>query len=360
MLKKNFRISLVVTLIIVIVGLFMYPWGSYDMLRASTKHEVGTYTEDVQEGKKRSEVNNIFNIPLQYYYKLSEDIEEPFAASFIHFDSAQVFPFCEYDFLKLTIKAQEARKIPITITLNRKGFTKKGNADFTSIPYNVVINYTGPGDYYIKKEDFKIQSWWLRHHGFSPEEFEEPNYCDANYMVFGSCQALEKGKEDIITISAIEFSNYGGNHILFFVSLGTLFHLIFWSVVFVKKKKTKLVTVLVDKSETNTAQNIKEQVIHYISQEYKNSELSQEDIAKALGITSRKIGSILKDEFGLGFKAYLNKIRLSAVTHLLKETEEPVSQIAYDCGYNNISHFNRVFKEAYGVSPQGYREGAKG
>ena len=360
MLKNPLKLSIFVTAIFIAVGLTTFQWGTYDMLQASLKHEVGTYTESSKEGKLTSEVNNITNKPLQYYYKLSEDMDEPFAASYIYFDSTQVFPFCEFDALELEIIAKKAKKIPVTITLSKKGFTKKENANFTSIPYTAVIDYKGEGKYSLRKEDFQIQSWWLRHHGFQPEEFDEPDFCKANYLVFGSCQALERGEEDIITIMSIDFYHYNEGHVLFFLLLIVLFNLIFWTIVIVKKKKSKLVTVTVEKSDSNPGRSLKDQVIQYISQEYKNSELSQEVIAKALGTTSRKIGSILKEEFGMGFKAYLNKIRLSAVTHLLKETEDPVSQIAYDCGYNNISHFNRVFKENYGVSPQGYREEAKG
>ena len=75
-----------------------------------------------------------------------------------------------------------------------------------------------------------------------------------------------------------------------------------------------------------------------------------------LGISSREIGTLLKDNLQTSFKNYLNQIRLAEVKRLLKESDLPISDCAYRAGYNNISHFNRVFKNEIGVSPKQFRE----
>jgi AraC-like DNA-binding protein len=52
----------------------------------------------------------------------------------------------------------------------------------------------------------------------------------------------------------------------------------------------------------------------------------------------------------------LLEIRLGHATRMLIETTQSVSEIAYDCGFNNISNFNRLFKKKKGCTPSVFRE----
>ncbi len=97
-------------------------------------------------------------------------------------------------------------------------------------------------------------------------------------------------------------------------------------------------------------------LLHFIATEYANPELSLESTAAALGSNRSKINEILKDELGLTFTAYLNKLRLTEAARLLSEIEEAnVSEIAYSVGYNNISYFNKLFKNEYHCTPKTFK-----
>ena len=54
-------------------------------------------------------------------------------------------------------------------------------------------------------------------------------------------------------------------------------------------------------------------------------------------------------------KKYINRMKLAKATKLLLNTDSLISEIAYDCGYDTISSFNRSFKLHYKVSPTEYR-----
>ncbi|OZY86107.1 AraC family transcriptional regulator [Cellvibrio mixtus] len=100
----------------------------------------------------------------------------------------------------------------------------------------------------------------------------------------------------------------------------------------------------------------KSAVLRYMATEYANPELSLEMAATALGVNRTKINDILKDELGLTFSAYLNKLRLTEAARLLSENEEAnVSEIAYSVGYNNVSYFNKLFKVEYGCVPKTFK-----
>ena len=53
---------------------------------------------------------------------------------------------------------------------------------------------------------------------------------------------------------------------------------------------------------------------------------------------------------------YLTDYRLTAASHLLRRTQEPVTTIAASCGFESLSYFIRKFKARYGTSPGSYRK----
>ncbi len=54
---------------------------------------------------------------------------------------------------------------------------------------------------------------------------------------------------------------------------------------------------------------------------------------------------------------YITKTRLQLACSMLKNTDEPICRIAFAVGFNNISNFNRQFREIYGIAPREYRSG---
>jgi AraC-like DNA-binding protein len=62
-----------------------------------------------------------------------------------------------------------------------------------------------------------------------------------------------------------------------------------------------------------------------------------------------------KQQIGLTFVDYLNKVRLTHVCQLLVSTDQPIGQIALRTGFENISTLNRLFQQKLGMSPGAYR-----
>lgn len=64
-----------------------------------------------------------------------------------------------------------------------------------------------------------------------------------------------------------------------------------------------------------------------------------------------------QDHYDTSPGKWLSKKRLERAIIYLKTTDNPVSSIAFDCGFNNASHFSRVFKDRFGVTPSEYKNG---
>lgn len=79
-----------------------------------------------------------------------------------------------------------------------------------------------------------------------------------------------------------------------------------------------------------------------------------------LTISSANTTILFKQNTGEAFSRYLSKVRLEHAIVLLSNTDKPIDQIAYECGFKSTSYFSYSFKKEFLVSPLKYRMQMKG
>ena len=85
------------------------------------------------------------------------------------------------------------------------------------------------------------------------------------------------------------------------------------------------------------------------------SSLSVAHFAQLCAMSLSSFKRKFKEEFHESPKRYISKKKIEKAIDLLKNSDERISNIAYDCGYETISTFNRSFKSMHGVSPTEFR-----
>ena len=80
-----------------------------------------------------------------------------------------------------------------------------------------------------------------------------------------------------------------------------------------------------------------------------------DDLGDALGYNSAYLSRYFSEATGMPFVSYVNQYRISRVCYMLKNSNKPVVECAYDCGYSSLRSFNRNFKLYMGMSPREYR-----
>lgn len=96
--------------------------------------------------------------------------------------------------------------------------------------------------------------------------------------------------------------------------------------------------------------------IRYINRNfYKN--LRQEAVAARFYLSPSYFSRCFKQEAGMGFTEYVRKLRMEWAKHLLQETDMLIQDVARECGYNDIKHFNQTFRAYYGMSASRMRSG---
>ncbi len=87
-----------------------------------------------------------------------------------------------------------------------------------------------------------------------------------------------------------------------------------------------------------------------------NRPITLEEVANIAGMTPTAFSRFFKQRTGRTLSEYIIDIRLGHAARLLVDTTMTVAEICYDCGFNNISNFNRAFKAHKGCSPKAFRE----
>lgn len=87
-----------------------------------------------------------------------------------------------------------------------------------------------------------------------------------------------------------------------------------------------------------------------------NPELNNDNIARAAGVSEIYFRKLFKKQFGVTPHAYMQQIRINKAKAMLENGNVPIEKIYFDCGYNNIYYFFKVFKEKTGYTPTEYRE----
>ena len=110
-----------------------------------------------------------------------------------------------------------------------------------------------------------------------------------------------------------------------------------------------------EKREKPLSANV-ERAISFIETNYMN-DLSLEDVANAVFLSSGYLSIIFKEETGYTVLEYITYVRMKKAKELVLKTPAlKIKEIAEQLGYNNVQSFIRYFKKYYGMTPMAYRK----
>ena len=101
-----------------------------------------------------------------------------------------------------------------------------------------------------------------------------------------------------------------------------------------------------------------ETVTEYIVNNYKKK-LDNKLLANLVGYHPNYLGRLFKRNFNCGIQQYILNIRISEAKKLIAESELPLSEISYLCGFNDYHYFSDYFKKRTGINPSQYRTQCK-
>ena len=98
-----------------------------------------------------------------------------------------------------------------------------------------------------------------------------------------------------------------------------------------------------------------EQMACFIAKNY-TQKVTVQQVAEEVGLKPNYAMNLFQKTFGTTLISHLTQHRLSHAQRLLTTTEEAITEVALQSGFQSISRFNDVFNQAFGCSPRGYRK----
>jgi signal transduction histidine kinase/DNA-binding LacI/PurR family transcriptional regulator/AraC-like DNA-binding protein len=120
---------------------------------------------------------------------------------------------------------------------------------------------------------------------------------------------------------------------------------------------THITAALERKRKLNSeTQRLVRQAMAYLHERY-TEPISRHDLAQHVGLVEDYLTHCFRQELGMTPIAYLNRYRISQARRLLRETEQPITEIALAVGFSDNSYFSRIFRRETGTSPEAFRRG---
>jgi len=111
--------------------------------------------------------------------------------------------------------------------------------------------------------------------------------------------------------------------------------------------------------EAQRQDNVKIDIVYkYVYSNFKEH-ISLETIAEQVSMTVPAFCRYFKRATGKTFTRLVNEYRVVHATKLLSESQMSITDVCFECGFNNFSHFNKLFKEITGNSASKYRSEIK-
>lgn len=99
-------------------------------------------------------------------------------------------------------------------------------------------------------------------------------------------------------------------------------------------------------------------IYQFVESHYQRG-ISLDEIAGEVNMTVPAFCRYFKRLTNKTFTNFVNEYRIAAACQLLADPDNSISNIAFECGFNNLSHFNKQFRQVTHLSPSGYRKQMK-
>lgn len=208
--------------------------------------------------------------------------------------------------------------------------------------------------------------WWFRRHDV---DYSKQSYRLDKVLSFSLHNSAQSPRNTHTVVEVTSAFLQGTDPRYILAALG--FNLLIWGAYiywYLRRRTSALVVQITEKVQQERPliayqqlpddtkhDRLRNTILQYMATHYADQELNLDMAAADLGTNRARINTCLKEESGLTFTAYINKLRLTEAARLLLRKDASIAEIGYEVGYSNASYFTTVFKKEYGCTPGEFR-----
>lgn len=281
-------------------------------------------------------------------------------------DMTEMADWSDYQSLSIDVRCDPENVFMLVLHTFDEKVTRAG--DYLSLRRSTAYFSCGIATQrvHIDLTQLQVPEWWLLQQGVEVTDREYDLGKVFSFSLINSTQSPQQVKSNMV-VSGIQL--HGRNWTVVYIAAGCFATM--WAIFFTlglrskSQNKTQVLQhkypqerllVACPKIPDRLSDDVdRDAVLRYMATKYIDPELSIEMAGADLQISRTKINAILKDELGLTFTGYINKLRLTEAARLLRQKEASVAEIAYQVGFSSPSYFATVFKKEYGTTPGDFR-----
>lgn len=295
---------------------------------------------------------NYIDKNLQISYKLTSIHPWPFVG--LRLEPKSPIDLRKYDEILLNLSIGSELKAIVAFWTDPSEF---GDSTTEEQPYHYSLKlYPTESSYTIPISECVTPQWWFENEQFEHKDIPSDNLKNVNAIGIRSGYAPAVNKNEQFTLQSITLKKQ--NHFLYLLLTGIFIIsllITFIKIRLQKQLQKRLIIPVKDLNIISKNSNLAI-VMQVIGENCDNSEMNLYMVAEKSNLSETEVSRLIKSEFNLNFKQYLNRARMEITTKLLKDSNLSIKEIIFKSGYKNKSHFFRVFKMFYDQSPSEYRE----
>ncbi len=287
---------------------------------------------------------------LELSFRIGKNSKEKYAGITLSFMNGER-NFSSYNRLVCTFDSIDTEGMNIIFETIVPEFTTSDNSLSSRFLEQSIELEKSTREVSLKLKEFKTPSWWYEHHSSSPKAFGKHSFKRVQGLKLENGPFSYSSNQQKIGITSLVIK-YDRSTLFGISSIVSVLYLL--SVYFYSNKKTIFIPYekILEESQGNSDL---ENIIQFISKHYKEPGLSLSDISIKTDIPTQMISTMLNRHFDCTYRQYLNMLRMTEAQRLLKESDYRISEIAYQVGYSNRTHFNRIFREFAKTTPTSFR-----
>ena len=333
------------------------------------KYDLSAYSDFNDGGSSTASLSETSDSSIVFDYSLRKSPErkgiDPYAGfSLIVTKQKQFLDISSFDHLCVDFESKRAKSFVVNLKTAIEGFTDPNNWRSFYFETCMIPVHLGSKHYCLPLKNFSRPQWWWKEVGTVaatlPDHADNTKFLGIDIQTGPGTDDSSADKVVITRISFVKenafiFALMGGLAVLYITAM-----LIAQYVLGRQRKRLEQTAFSYRPLEVqNHLDADADRIIRYLGEHYNNSELTVDRLGAETGVSPVRIPVILQKKCKRTFKQYLNEIRISESKRLLREVDRTIAEIAFTVGYNNVTHFNRVFRQIEGASPTEYRDRGK-
>jgi AraC-like DNA-binding protein len=342
----------------IIILVYFSSIKDFPVFPNSQNFEYKFYSDSTAGGNSKIIKQLVTDSIIQLDYQIGNQLNTPYAGLNVGPRASKSINLGNYNQLTIRLKGDDVNGIGIALVTTNSLMSNDQKSQ-EILFYHIFKISSGIHTYQIGTNKFEVPDWWGENNRIEDASILKPDLKNLQTINVSSAFTPNTEKVQSLKIYSMAFSRNNRPLINWIVALELLYIFMVFIILSIlenMREKKRTITITYKAVENKKSETLKSDFIDFINTNFQNPQLTLDFVSTETGVSQRKITNEIQNQFECNFKTYINRLRINESKRLLLESKLNIGEVAFKVGFNNQTHFNRVFKSELLISPTEYRD----